>query len=376
LLPSYPRFSNLAFNSFNPGLNGFFKFGAADLLENYRFTGGFRTNFNFTSNEYFLHYENLKKRWDKSLLVYQQGRRLTLDDGNPYKGSTTIAQLMFTYPFTRQTSLRLGGLARRDAFTAQSVDLRSLQRDGTSTLASQLMAEYIHDNTVEKLANIRFGTRYKAWLHVLSDFNKKSAFTGVIGGDYRTYVRVGRTLVWATRVAGAESFGPQRVAYYLGGVNNWLAPKTDRTNRIDPTINYQYEALATNMRGFPRNVRNGSSYVVLNTEFRVPLLASIVRTPIGSDFLRSIQLVAFVDVGSAWVGLSPFAADNSFNTQVFENQAIRVKVVNNRDPFVYGFGPGIRTRLFGYFVRGDVAWGLQDQVISSPTLSLSLGLDF
>ena len=376
LLPSYPRFSNLAFNSFNPGLNGFFKFGATDLLENYRFTGGFRTNFNFTSNEYFLQYENLKKRWDKSILVYQQGRRLTLADDYPYKSSTQIVQLLFTYPFSRQTSVRLGGLLRRDAFNAQSVNLTSLRVGAYSTVASQLQSEYIHDNTVEKLANIRYGTRYKVWLHFLSDFNKKSAFTGIVGVDYRKYVRVGRTMVWATRVAGAESFGPQRVAYYLGGVNNWLSPKTDYTNRIDPGINYQYEALATNMRGFSRNVRNGSSYVVLNSEFRLPLLASIIRTPIGSDFLRSIQLVAFVDVGSAWVGLSPLDRGNSFNTQVYENQAIRVRVTNNRDPFVYGFGPGIRTRLFGYFVRGDVAWGWQDQVLSTPKLSLSLGLDF
>jgi hypothetical protein len=48
-----------------------------------------------------------------------------------------------------------------------------------------------------------------------------------------------------------------------------------------------------------------------------------------------------------------------------------------RDPIVAGFGGGLRSKLFGYFLRFDTAWGIQDfEVADKPIYYFSLSLDF
>ncbi|MBA4323090.1 MAG: hypothetical protein C0408_09770, partial [Odoribacter sp.] len=57
---------------FNPGVNLFTRFGALDLFENYKITGGFRFSGNFDSNEYLLSVENLKGKFDKQMIYHRQ----------------------------------------------------------------------------------------------------------------------------------------------------------------------------------------------------------------------------------------------------------------------------------------------------------------
>jgi len=48
-----------------------------------------------------------------------------------------------------------------------------------------------------------------------------------------------------------------------------------------------------------------------------------------------------------------------------------------KDPIVGGLGFGLRTTILGYFVRGDMAWGIEDGKISNkPRFYLSFNLDF
>ena len=52
-------------------------------------------------------------------------------------------------------------------------------------------------------------------------------------------------------------------------------------------------------------------------------------------------------------------------------------VTEMKEPLVGGIGVGLRTSIFGYFVRGDVAWGIQDgQINKKPRYYLSFNLDF
>ena len=65
------------------------------------------------------------------------------------------------------------------------------------------------------------------------------------------------------------------------------------------------------------------------------------------------------------------------NQKEYINGPIKAKVINVRDPIVAGFGGGLRTKLFGYFLRFDSAWGIQDsEVAEKPIYYFSLGLDF
>lgn len=88
-------------------------------------------------------------------------------------------------------------------------------------------------------------------------------------------------------------------------------------------------------------------------------------------------MVGFGDVGSAWTGSSPYAEDNYFNSTTFvESEPVTVTIQNNREPILYGYGFGMRSRVLGYFVRADWAWGVDDGIVLPRVFSLSLSLDF
>ena len=91
-------------------------------------------------------------------------------------------------------------------------------------------------------------------------FSFNDGFMTVLGVDARHYQRLGKYSVLALRLAGATSFGSERMLYYLGGVDNWLFPQFNEDIPIPQGGNFAYQTLASNLRGFPINIRNGSSY--------------------------------------------------------------------------------------------------------------------
>ncbi|MCB0687369.1 MAG: hypothetical protein KDC53_12625, partial [Saprospiraceae bacterium] len=190
------------------------------------------------------------------------------------------------------------------------------------------------------------------------------------------YLNFAKHMVWATRFAAATSFGSEQNLYYLGGVDNWLIPKyNDKVS--PPEGNFAYQTISPNLRGFDYNVRNGSTYALINTELRIPFLKYLSRRPIKFAFLRHMQLVGFADLGAAWTGLSPFDDENPINIEEIPvPPALFIRVNYHRDPIVYGYGVGFRTVLFGYFIRLDYAWGVETRVVQKPKLHLALGFDF
>ena len=86
--------------------------------------------------------------------------------------------------------------------------------------------------------------------------------------------------------------------------------------------------------------------------------------------------MAFGDVGTAWTGITPYSEDNTLFTKYIYQDPLFIKVQLLRDPFVEGVGFGLRSRVLGYFIRGDVAWGIEDGYWRKPVYYLSLSLDF
>jgi outer membrane translocation and assembly module TamA len=97
-----------------------------------------------------------------------------------------------------------------------------------------------------------------------------------------------------------------------------------------------------------------------------------------SSFLNSLQLVGFTDVGTAWTGSSPFEKSNGFNTNVYggNTNPFQATVTDFRNPFLMGYGMGARANVFGYFVKFDYAFGLENKEVKSPVTYLTLGYDF
>lgn len=130
------------------------------------------------------------------------------------------------------------------------------------------------------------------------------------------------------------------------------------------------------MRGFIQNARNGNSFALINAELRVPLVKYFTNRPLRSDFWNNFQIVGFFDIGAAWTGLHPYADDNSFNTTIITQKPLEIIIENQREPVIWGYGLGVRTKLFGYFTRFDWAWGVDDYETQPSIRYFSLTLDF
>jgi hypothetical protein len=206
-------------------------------------------------------------------------------------------------------------------------------------------------------------------------FNK--GFMTVLGFDARHYVSPDRRTIFAARLTGATSLGSERILYYLGGVENWLFSSFDNNVSVPSDINFAYTSIAANMRGFKYNARNGSSVVLANAEVRVPVLQYLSRQKIRSSFLRNIQVVGFIDAGTAWHGSDPFGPKNPLNTVVLTSPpTVEVTVNYYRNPLIVGYGVGARTMLFGYLVKVDYGWNWETKTNRKPLLHFSIGADF
>jgi hypothetical protein len=376
---SYQAFTGSAFY-FNPGFNVIFKVGSSDLFEDYRITAGFRFAGNFDSNEYLLSFENLKKRWNKQFVFHRQSVSNYYQD----KYAKTITHEGFyilRYPLSQVDAFQITTNLRNNQISFLSGDYESLMAPNQYDYWASIKGEYIFDNTKSIATNIYDGMRFKAFGEVYKQLDKKETDMFVVGGDFRFYHPIHRNIIIATRFAASSSFGRAKLIYYLGGMDNWINlssnnPTFDYSIRIDPEINYVYQAVATNLRGFSQNIRNGTNFAVMNTEIRWPIISYFYNRPINNDFVKNFQVIGFFDIGTAWSGLSPFSGNNAYENDYYDNYPVNIIIHNDKYPIVSGYGFGLRSKIFGYFIRADWAWGIENNVIQPKMFYLSLSLDF
>ena len=362
---------------FDPGLTGLFKIGISDMMNDYKITGGFRLAGDLNSNEYLLSFENLKRKIDKQVLFFRQAREFAA--GFFFvKVHTHELKYVTKYPFSDLSSVRASVSYRNDRYVFKSTDVIALQIPNFYENWASLKFEYVYDNTLKTGLNLYNGTRLKLFVEGFRQVDRSNTFMGVVGFDIRHYQKIHRQIIWANRLAASTSFGDLKLIYYLGSQDNAIVP-TDNFNfdiNIDTTENYAFQTLATPMRGFIQNIRNGTSFAIFNSEIRIPLFQYLIRRPIRSDFIRNFQIIAFGDIGTAWTGTDPYSQDNALNTQVIPGNPITVILKKQIEPIVAGYGFGLRSRILGYYLKGDWAWGYEDRQLNDVIFYLSLGLDF
>ena len=125
-------------------------------------------------------------------------------------------------------------------------------------------AEYVFDNTRNVMLNIMNGFRFKIWTEYwqIKDDENRNLFTS--GFDARHYQKIHRQITWCNRFAGGNSGGTDRLIFYLGGVDNWLNPSFNNNINVVKPEQYGFQTIATNMRGFKQNIRNGNNFLVYN----------------------------------------------------------------------------------------------------------------
>lgn len=373
---SYQPFHNYGSPVYdNQGAAAFLKFGAIDLLEDYRLVGGVKLSPNLRDNEYIINISDLKKRLDKDYtfhkVVFQN-----ISNGHYIKDYIYEVFAKYSWPFDNVKSLRTTFSWRNDHFVEQSFDRQSLLVKNKNTNKAGLKLEYVFDNTRNPAINILYGTRFKLFAEYYQPIENFKHNSLILGADFRKYIKIARNFIWANRLAASTSLGTDRLIYYMGGVDNWMFPSFNSNIQIDTSQNFTYQSLATNLRGFEQNIRNGNNFIVFNTELRLPPFQVFSRKPIKSSFLSNFMLVGFFDVGTAWTGPNPFSDENSLFRQTYYQKPVTVTVINQNDPIVAGYGFGIRSLLFGYYIRLDWAKGIQNGYIEKTKFYLSLSLDF
>ncbi len=180
-------------------------------------------------------------------------------------GATAIA----SYPFSKYTRVESSGGFLYSDRAADSF------RPARKALLAVNYLSLIHDTSLWFSTGPMDGSRYNLTLGINTNLDRAEVENVALSADVRRYFRTSLRTAYAVRAQGriAEGTLPQR--FLLGG--SW------------------------SFRGYPRRSLVGTRSVLLNQEWRFPLLeGAVLGLPIGNLGLPPVQGAVFVDAGQAW----------------------------------------------------------------------------
>ncbi|WP_291722623.1 hypothetical protein [Bernardetia sp.] len=370
----------------------------SDALENHKLNAGLfnRGFFDIQSGMLFAEYKYLKNRIDYGARFDRQGYELlTPFFIHRYYLSKLTGEI--SYPLNVTTRIVVSPfLAQKQFFATSEINPAVQAFPDKITRYAGSSLEFVFDNSTITGPNTLEGSKFRATIDHYQGLNFNDETFTNISIDARHYIPLGRKVTLATRFAYGKSFGNAPKTFRLGGVDNWIfqqQPSPDELSQLDPFYldpdeptayvndysDYLFLRYATPMRGFDYNKLSGSNFLLTNIELRVPVAQLLYRGTIRSPFFQNLQFIAFNDIGSAWTGISPFNRENALNTVEIGGQAgnpFFAKVSNFKDPFLWGYGIGIRSKILNYFTRFDTAWGVEDDERGRAKFYLSIGYDF
>jgi Tol biopolymer transport system component len=352
-----------------------------DLLENHVIKAGLFISSNFRNSDLFGEYMNNTHRIDFGIRVDR--RALYVDqESNPQKYRFNQVMVTVAYPFSTKSRLSVSPLYA----STRMIDVYNLGAPDLSSAYGGFRSEYVFDNTRVNGMNMMEGTRFKIRYDNFLGISRTGESFNRISLDFRHYQKIHRDLIFAIRASGSHSGGKAPKQNIMGGMENWIGNRKENRTGDNPLSfgsnidnrDIFFADFATNLRGFNLNRLSGTSYMLLNAELRIPLVKYLYRGAITSSFLRNFQIVGFGDIGTAWTGKGPFSENNSLNTQVIgsENDPFRAIVTNFKNPYLMGYGVGARTTLFGFYVKFDYAWGVDNGYTNKAIPYVTLGYDF
>ncbi len=362
LRPSAPFFKNydytLTYGNFAKKLDYIFKFEKRSI------------NFDGIDeeNNYLFRPIKIYPQTDKTILL---SRRIISQ-----KFSANVA-----YPFSENLKFEFSP----SFLKATDVDYELPGRENLNNTYLSAGINLVFDNTLTNSSGIDLGTRAKFGLEKNISFKDNKQNFESLNLDLRHYQKLLKGVVLAGRFNFGKSMGNAPKFSYLGGMENTVNRSIYDAKGLLPgpagdfrdILFYNFPG---QLRGFDFARLFGNNYVLSNLELRGYLAEYFPRSSMSSSFLRSLQLVAFYDIGTAWNGnKGPFSRQNSLNTILIGTDGISpffAEVTNFKNPFLMGTGLGIRTTVLGLFVKADYAVGKEDKSFGEPKLYISIGKDF
>lgn len=367
------------------GLGGVVEYGLSDMFGNHKFKLGATIFFDLKSSDFYTEYRYLKGRVDYGFKYYRKKIFYPISESSSIFHNYLLNQGEFTasLPITEAFRVSVSPFYAHTKY--QNVSLMPVSDFTTSYLGYKV--EVVIDNSSETGINMSRGTKIKFGVKEYKGINAQHKNFGNFFVDLRNYFPIYKELVLATRFSFGKFFGRAPKNFLLGGMDNWFIT-SDRTAQgpledqgldgaLDNNDDLLFTEFATALRGFPLNQAFGENFGLLNIELRFPIFQVISNKPIASSFFRNMQLAGFTDIGSAWTGRSPLSNENSFNTETIDATGFLIKTRNYTNPYLVGYGFGFRSTMFGYYVKFDVGWGIENyQTAEDPIYYFTLGYDF
>jgi hypothetical protein len=343
-----------------------------DQLRNHIIEGKIRTTFNFSVFQYQVKYENRVGVYRKSVKVMTEQSRFNqnLDLG---KRRMRAIQLAVDRKLSPTVSLQLNHRTQFDHFTPiiqdESFlvlrDRKQLNLDQSLRLTFSNQLKYKSILSTGVFANINANYRFNAT-------TGKSSVITMLNANYGK--KLGGGMLWQTRLQLGNSTGGANTIFVLGGNRNQYRP-TVGEGRIN-VEDASFVKPIYGVRNFNLNTRSGNTFGFANTELWVPTHTYFGKRPLKNMLLQNLWLIGFGDVGTAWYGKSPKDRTNISNISTIEDGRLQISIFNARNPIIYSGGLGLRTSIFGYFVRYDLAWTYDNNVWKSKVSRVSLGRAF
>lgn len=139
---------------------------------------------------------------------------------------------------------------------------------------------YVFDNSIWGPVGPVDGTAFRVTVGQTMDFSRSRIYYSGLLADFRKYFRTSIRTLYALRVMTWLNTGEDLFRFHVGG--SW------------------------GLRGYPRTAVAGTSFLLINNEFRFPFADQLVLKFRSVDFgLAPLRGALFLDVGNAWTDQFP-----------------------------------------------------------------------
>lgn len=333
---------------------------------------GGRVARNFNKFDYILRYDSYYKQMPVKVEFFRSSKRVFNADADYQRVISDQLSLEIVPFWGKRFTLKTGLVSRIDSRDYLSTGVLTAAQKGEYRWYNGLMVNYVYNNSYGKDPFNRKGLRacvYSNFMLNATSGNNISFF----GLDARHGTELIKNMYLMNRVQAESSAGAEKVTYVIGGMENWISSQLTSESVLMPANGYFRMAP---LRGFNLNHRNGNSYAMYTAEIRYKPVGSVINLNTRSDFLNYFTLTAFCDAGMAWYGNSPYNIKSPLNNSVITTGSMQINVYNKKDPMMYGLGFGLRTKIFGYLIKLDVAKGYSNGLTGNTIRYFSLGRDF
>jgi len=359
-------YGNAGYDTFY-GVTGSTVMAFSDILGDHQIILSTNLLLDLKNSDYGIQYYYLPNKIDLGFGAFHSARFLIVQDafgGSLYRFRVYGASLSALLPIDRFSRFEFGGAWYN--LMRENLDVINAPVQEQTVIVPNL--SYVYDTILWGFTAPVTGTRYRLDLYGTPQMGAEGPGFVNVGGDYRTYFRLGKSYSLAVRLSGGASFGTTPTKFIIGGVANWINPRFEG-GYIPITEAQDFIFLTTGvpLRGYNYNAGLGSRYALFNLELRYPLFAFLQAGPLPLG-LQSFGGAIFFDAGTAWSRVGNKELVKLFRR--LPNGAVTT------DDLLLGTGTGARVLFLFFLLRFDVAWAYTVSGWSPPRYYFSLGADF